>query len=388
MNIKQFLFKLKKCESLNKMDIEFKITHSLKREFKEKWDDKISDFNPFLKSSFLKLFELYDSKELKPFYIMFKNNFIYGNLITITGKKAANYYDQNNTISFKKWMMKRVKIRVFCFGNTHMSNMPCHQLEGNFLSEEKFKYLTSFINQKYGIKYFLIPDHFFSVIIAKKKKLSNQFNIFKIDPDMRLDIPQNWNSFEDYNNAISSKYKKRLRGELKKSEALNSKIIYKEDLINLKEKMSLLYNNVYLKSSFSGPPFDIDIFKELLKLDFLRPQIKGYYLENKLVAFSSCFQNQNKLYSYYIGLNYQLNKKHSIYSKILYDTIEKGIKQNVSQIVFGRTASEFKSTIGAYPNESTSAMFISNPIINIILKSVFKRVYPEQWIQRRPFKSK
>ena len=369
------------------MNSEFKITHSIKGEFKEKWDHHISDNNPFLKSSFLKLFEVYDSKELKPFYIEFNNNFIYGNLITIAGEKAVNYYDQNNSTSLKKWLMKRVKIRVFCFGNTHMSNMPCHQLQSDLISEDKFKELTSIINQKYGIRYFLIPDHFFSAIKANKRNLSSQFNIFKIDPDMRLDIPENWKSFEDYNNAISSKYKKRLRGELKKSKALSSKIISKEDLINLKGQMSELYNNVYQKSSFSGPPFHIDIFKELLKLEFLSPQIQGYYLKDKLVAFSSYFQSQNNLYSYYIGLDYTLNKKHSIYSKILYDTIEKAIAQNVSQIIFGRTASEFKSTIGAYPNESTSAMFVSNPLINVILKPVFKRVSPEKWIQRRPFKS-
>ena len=369
------------------MDNEFKITHSIKGKFKEKWDQHISDNNPFLKSSFLKLFEVYDSKQLEPFYIEFNNNFIYGNLITITGEKAANYYDQHNKISLKKWMMKKVKIRVFCFGNTHMSNMPCYQLEKDFISEEKFKTLTSFIHQKYGIKYFLIPDHFFSAITANKKKLSNQFNVFKIDPDMSLDIPENWKSFENYNNAISSKYKKRLRRELKKSKALSSKIISEEDFINLKDQMSELYNNVYQKSSFSGPPFQLAIFEELLKLDFLSSQIQGYYLEDKIVAFSSYFQSQNKLYSYYIGLDYTLNKKHSIYSKILYDTIEKGITQNVSQIIFGRTASEFKSTIGAYPNESTSAMFVSNPLINFILKPVFKRVSPEKWIQRRPFKS-
>ena len=59
------------------MNNEFKITHSIKGEFKEKWDHHISDNNPFLKSSFLKLFEVYDSKELKPFYIEFNNNFIY-----------------------------------------------------------------------------------------------------------------------------------------------------------------------------------------------------------------------------------------------------------------------------------------------------------------------
>ena len=32
------------------MDNEFKITHSIKGKFKEKWDQHISDNNPFLKN--------------------------------------------------------------------------------------------------------------------------------------------------------------------------------------------------------------------------------------------------------------------------------------------------------------------------------------------------
>jgi predicted N-acyltransferase len=289
-------------------------------------------------------------------------------------------------VSLKRWLLKKVNVKIFCFGNTHLSNIASHNFLDKNISELKLKELIYTIKRNHGVNYFLIPDHFLVSVGTDNKKISRRFKIITIDPDMRLNISEDWKSFEDYKNNISSKYKKRLRRVFHLSNPLEVKPIKKEDIPTQLSQMEELYLNVYKNSSFSGPPFKMNIFLEFFKNKEINHQIFGYFLKDKLVAFSSEFFNQNKLYSYYIGLDYNVNRKYKIYNRILYDTISNGITKKATQIIFGRTASEFKSTVGAIPEKSKSAIFIVNPIINFLLSPILKRISPDVWIQREPFK--
>ena len=105
------------------MTNQIEIHHSISSSNQKKWDSLLNDETPFLKSKFLKLFEVFNPNSLLPFYISFDSNLIYGNLITIEGKKTANYFDQYKKFSFKRWLLKRANVKFFCFGNTHLSNL-------------------------------------------------------------------------------------------------------------------------------------------------------------------------------------------------------------------------------------------------------------------------
>ena len=71
---------------------------------------------------------------------------------------------------------------------------------------------------------------------------------------------------------------------------------------------------------------------------------------------------------------------------MLYDILELGINNKVKSVIYGRTASEFKSTIGAIPSNSKSVVYISNSILNIVLKPFVSRLAIKTWVQRDPFK--
>jgi hypothetical protein len=77
------------------MSNKFEIHHSISSKNQKQWDKQITSENPFIKSSFLKLFEVFNTNSLLPFYITFDSNLIYGNLITIEGKKTANYFNHD-----------------------------------------------------------------------------------------------------------------------------------------------------------------------------------------------------------------------------------------------------------------------------------------------------
>lgn len=363
------------------------IHHSISSIDKNYWDKYISSTNPFLKTSFLQHFEHLSKEEVLPFYIQVSKGIIYGHLITIKGKKIANYLDKGNKIKLKKWLINKVNFKFFCFGNTHLSNIGTSSFKTNQLEATYVEKLMLHIKKKYQINFFLLPDHFLDCIKINNTEIPKRYKFIEIDPDMTLEIPNEWNNFQDYKNAIQSKYKKRLRKVFKDSESITVKEITGNDLAEKINEMDMLYQNVYSKSAFSGPPFNMDIFKYLTTNNEVSFSTYGYYsAKNKLVAFSSEFFTNNIVYSYYIGLDYKFNEEFSIYNRILYDTITNGINKKASKIIFGRTAAEFKSTIGAKPSPSKGAVYISNDFLSWLFNPFILKLSPAKWIQRRPFK--
>ena len=55
-------------------------------------------------------------------------------------------------------------------------------------------------------------------------------------------------------------------------------------------------------------------------------KIYGYFLADKLVAFSSEIHYNQKMYSYFVGLDYKINKTHYVYAKILCESIKEAIQ--------------------------------------------------------------
>jgi hypothetical protein len=166
------------------------------------------------------------------------------------------------------------------------------------------------------------------------------------------------------------------------------KEIKKNDIKSIVPELQTLYNNVHNKSSFSGPALNIKCYEDLANYSIVNFCIHGYYLKDDLIGFSSEFYFEKTLYSYFIGLDYSYNIKYSLYNRILYDSISNGIEKKASKIVYGRTASEFKSTIGAIPIESKSAVFIDSKILRFMLYPIIKYLSPKKWEQRNPFKIK
>ena len=368
------------------MTTKLEIVSSVKSLNENKWDSKFENISPFLKTSFLKIFENHNS--ISPIYITTKNGNIYGHLIKIDGSKIANYLTNNRRISFKKILFKKIKFQFFCFGNTYLSNVPSCNFENEGVSELELETIFSTLKKKYKVKFFLLPDYFLkSLSFEKEKKIKLSPN-FEIDPDMVMELNNQWNSLEDYKKEISSKYKKRIRRVYNKSKDVVVKEIKKNDIKAVVPKLQTLYNNVHNKSSFSGPALNIRCYEDLANYSIINFCVHGYYLKDDLIGFSSEFYFEKTLYSYFIGLDYSYNIKYSLYNRILYDSISNGIEKKASKIVYGRTASEFKSTIGAVPLESKSAVFIDSKILRFVLYPIIKYLSPKKWEQRNPFKNK
>ena len=202
---------------------------------------------------------------------------------------------------------------------------------------------------------------------------------------MYMDIDSKWKSFQDYKESLNKKYKKRLKNVFSKSKSITIKILSNKEILEYESQMQLLFNNVRESSSFYSIPFNVKSYLEFQKIKDLTSNVYGCFLEKKLVGFCSEWIIDKKLYSYFIGLNYKINQSHSLYERILYHTIENGINSQVRKIIFGRTAAEFKSNVGAVPKKSFIYIYIKNPILRLILRPILSVVKPKKWIQRNPF---
>ena len=113
----------------------------------------------------------------------------------------------------------------------------------------------------------------------------------------------------------------------------------------------------------------------------------GYFLNEKLVGFHSLLINGSVLETYFLGYDKDVQKENMLYLNMLYNMTEFGIENNFKKIIFGRTALEIKSSIGAIPIEMSGFIYHNNKLINKYIDKIFSQLEPElEWQIRHPFK--
>ena len=115
--------------------------------------------------------------------------------------------------------------------------------------------------------------------------------------------------------------------------------------------------------------------------------VKGYLRDEELVGFSSAFICNDIVDANYVGINYDLNHKHAIYQRMLYDYVALAMENNSAELRFGRTAEEIKSTIGAEPVAMNLYIRHKSRIKDKVLKPIFASIKPSEFELRKPFKA-
>ena len=97
--------------------------------------------------------------------------------------------------------------------------------------------------------------------------------------------------------------------------------------------------------------------------------------------------NEETLETYFLGYDETIQKENMLYLNMLYNMTKYGIENGFNRIIFGRTALEIKSSVGAIPVQMSGFIYHTNPWINRFMKIIFKQLEPKvQWQQRHPFK--
>ncbi len=219
------------------------------------------------------------------------------------------------------------------------------------------------------------------------KLVDHKYLEFTVQPAMVLDIRPEWNSFEDYLAAMSSKYRVRVKRAYKKGKDFVRRELNFEEIEANEVRIFELYQGVSKNATFNTFILHPSYFTALKRNLNDKFRLFAYYHEEKLVGFYTTILNGDELEAHFLGFEYEYNRSAQIYLNMLYDMVKLGLEERVHQVFYARTALEIKSSVGAVPHEMYCYMRHRNSFPNKFLKNFFDYLNPEEeWTQRRPFK--
>ncbi|MBK8876047.1 MAG: hypothetical protein IPN13_20070 [Bacteroidetes bacterium] len=235
---------------------------------------------------------------------------------------------------------------------------------------------------------FMVKDFYEDEDKIAAPVLSKDYFMLNTDPEMVFEVNPEWNNFEDYLAALSSKYRVRTKGAMAKMEGIAIRELSFDEVKHSLNDLYILNDNVIRKAPVKLIRPSAEYFIQLKEIYGDHFRIKGFFREKTMIAFTSSLWNEHHMEAHCIGIDYNLNSQYSIYQNILYSYINDAIECKPKRLYFGRTALEIKSTTGAKPYHLACYFRFANRMLNLLAKPMISSTGPGDWIPRDPFKSK
>ncbi|MGY5353809.1 hypothetical protein [Wenyingzhuangia sp. IMCC45467] len=220
-----------------------------------------------------------------------------------------------------------------------------------------------------------------------QQQLLKKFIEFEIDVSMVLIIKPTWNTFDEYLSSLTTKYRTRAKSVLKKTDSVKVKQFTADEIKSYKSIINTLYLSVVNTARFNMVKLTDNAFYYLKKELQEKFVFTGYFIENKMVAFSTACFTDDCLDANYVGIDYNINKSVPLYKRVLYDYVTLAIKTQVKELRLGRTAEIMKSGLGAEPVGMSLYLKHTNKVLNTLLTPLVKNVKPNDYELRKPFKN-
>ncbi len=306
------------------------------------------------------------------FHLFIANDFlrIYASIVPLNIEKTIPYLSKKAFISI---VLKKLSPNVLYLTNPFLTNLKSYSSKNNFAIED----VLSAVNEPYGL--LIIPEFF-----EEKVSFDNTYVKIEVEPEMHLKIQPYWHSIETYKNDLKRKYRLKINAIEKKTKTIDIRLLNHDQLIEKNTVLQQLFDQVFDVAKFSGPKLNTAVLMDLVKIKYLK--VYGFFYEGKMIGFSSFFEQNDDLYSYYVGFDKTINKSIPIYGRMILFSIEQAILLKKKVLYFGRTASEYKSNFGSVPVKSYVYVKFKNRLLNRFFQPYIKNIQPHSWIQRRPFK--
>ncbi len=289
---------------------------------------------------------------------------------------------------------KECALKLLVCGNAFVSGEHGVFIKENTDPKQVFtllsKAIVSLVNEnehlKKTVSAYLIKD-FRNESLRNANQLHDaSYYSFLVEPNMVLAIDPSWRTFNDYLAVMKTKFRVKAKKARSQSASLIVQEVTAENIEQQLPAMTTLYKKVASKASFNLGEFNLETYCALKKNLGSAYLLKTYWLNNEIVGFLSGMRTKNSLDAHFVGIDYNFNKSHAIYQRMLYDYIETAIAYKVEVLNFGRTASEIKSSVGATPQDLTCYMRHKKSIANRFLKPFIQYIEPTPFQQKHPFK--
>ncbi|MDX1685331.1 MAG: GNAT family N-acetyltransferase [Saprospiraceae bacterium] len=377
-------------------------------EIRDMWND-LAPNNIFLQDAYLSVVERYPPKGLTPFYALVRDDEgqyvgkIYFQLKKFKAQESLTFEKGSKCPSFfstlgyylKEYVAKKVEFKALGCGNLMLSGQHAFyfredipKVEQHIVVDMAIKELSELLSSKdENPSVVLLKDFPEDEAFTKKTGVGTQFYDFKVQPNMVLDIREDWESLDDYLSAMTSKYRVRYKRAKKKQGQIYTRELNYEEIVDNKDRMFDLYTEIANGAGFNLFILSPDYIPELKRVLRGNVQITGYYKGDNLIGYTTLIKNGDETEAHFLGFENDLNYKHQLYLNMLYDMVDTSIQWGVEKLNFSRTAMEIKSSVGAEPVPLNCYIRHQKAIRNKFLPHLFDYLKPdEDWIQRHPFK--
>ncbi|MFK7950489.1 MAG: hypothetical protein AB8G11_23080 [Saprospiraceae bacterium] len=360
----------------------------------------------FLQQSYLKAIESCPPKDMQFAYLTFyKNNqpcgIAYAQIFKFSTYESLKHHRSFNDekakfLRLKKWAARKIEFYSIVCGNVLMTGEYGYAFDNELIKkEEQFEIVNEGLD---ALRNNLKQKNINAPVILYKDYFENNrqdientnFGEFQIQPNMVIDLEEDWEKFEDYLAAMSSKYRVRAKRAFKKAKNIEKEELDLEEVRMHQVKMYELYRGVVVSAGFNGITLQQNYFTNLKEHLGDKFKVIGYFKEGELIGFYTVFleKERNSIESHFLGIDHQENRNCQLYLNMLYDMIRMGVYHQIKRIYLARTALEIKSSVGAKPYDMYFYMQHKNPMFNALTKQTFDLFNPqEEWTQRKPFKA-
>ncbi|WP_438977491.1 peptidogalycan biosysnthesis protein [Polaribacter sp.] len=369
----------------------------------EIWTQLECENNLYFHRDFLKSIEINHS-EINFYYIILVDNS--NKPIALASIQIVDFYLDTVKTNFEDFIRKiknllrklyilpnKKALKLLISGNTFVSGehgiFITHSQDKKQVIKNLAKAILHFVNSNNSINIdaFLLKDFVNESLFITDELKNYNYHPFSVEPNMILEINEDWISFEDYLNTIKTKFRVKAKKALQLSKDIIIKEVNDHNIENKLPQMTALYKKVVNNADFNLSHFNLESYKTLKSAFGEKYILKTYELDGKIVGFMSGMINQNSLDAHFVGLDYSLNRQYAIYQRMLYDYIQIAIAKKLKTLNFGRTASQIKSSVGAKPQDLTMYLRHKKGITNKIVKLFLQYIQPSPFRQHFPFKN-
>ncbi len=294
--------------------------------------------------------------------------------------------------TIKKLLLKNMEVKVLVCGNLFSCGEHGFVYTDAITPQKAFNSLHEALHTLHKTETedkpsFILLKEFWPTSFKKSDYIKQrEFKEFMADVNMVVPIAAHWDTFEDYLSSMKTKFRSRAKKVFKKAAPLTLREFTPQDIANHSTTIDALYLSVIDKAAFKIGKLNAATFQKLKSSLHDQFLFNAYFLEEKLVGFTTAFVLDTIVEANHIGIDYTYNKSYAIYQKMLYDYVAIAITHKVSELRLGRTAEIIKSTVGARPVAMKLYVRHRNLISNTILTPLIELISPSEYEIRNPFK--
>ena len=375
------------------------------------WDRLIASRNILLCRDYLRALEQCPPGGMSFFYLLVRRDretvgLMYMQLKLFRASESLNYErleqsaepeGQNGTMrSVKEWVASRIAFYTLLCGNSLVTGShgfhfvpSIDEDTANHLVHEAITWARSYAGaQGKNVRLMFIKDFFTPRFSDLHEKIGCEpYHPFTAQPNMIMELPESWVSFDDYMKSLSSKYRVRVRRARKKSKGILMKDMDVDQIRREEQRMYILYQRIARRASFNliilHPGYMASVKEHLGE----RFTVLGYYDAGTLMAFCSMMDNGDELEAHFLGYEAETNRARQLYLNMLLDMLVIAINRGIRRIVFSRTAMEIKSSVGAEPHYMYFYLQHASAWRNKWIPRVYHMLDPKvEWTPRSPFR--